>query len=39
MLGNYIAPVPAQQRLGPRWFAGSADAIYQSLNLIGDERP
>jgi glucose-1-phosphate adenylyltransferase len=39
MLGNYIAPVPAQQRLGPRWFAGSADAIYQSLNLIGDEAP
>jgi glucose-1-phosphate adenylyltransferase len=39
MLGNYIAPVPAQQRLGPRWFSGSADAIYQSLNLIGDERP
>ncbi len=39
MLGNYIAQVPAQQRLGPRWFAGSADAIYQSLNLIGDERP
>jgi glucose-1-phosphate adenylyltransferase len=39
MLGNYVAPVPAQQRLGPRWFAGSADAIYQSLNLIGDERP
>ncbi len=37
--GNYIAPVPAQQRLGPRWFAGSADAIYQSLNLIGDEQP
>ena len=24
---------------GPRWFAGSADAIYQSLNLIGDEQP
>jgi glucose-1-phosphate adenylyltransferase len=39
LLGNYIAPVPAQQRLGPRWFAGSADAIYQSLNLIKDERP
>ena len=39
MLGNYIAPVPAQQRLDPRWFAGSADAIYQSLNLIKDERP
>jgi glucose-1-phosphate adenylyltransferase len=39
MLGNYITPVPAQQRLGPHWFSGSADAIYQSLNLIGDERP
>src|SRR3989440_4313859 len=39
LLGNYVTPVPAQQRLGPRWFAGSADAIYQSLNLIKDERP
>ncbi|HEV7707628.1 MAG TPA: glucose-1-phosphate adenylyltransferase [Asanoa sp.] len=39
LLGNYVAPVPAQQRLGPRWFAGSADAIYQSLNLIHDEKP
>ncbi len=39
LLGNYITPVPAQQRLGPRWFAGSADAIYQSFNLINDENP
>ncbi len=39
LLGNYVTPVPAQQRLGPRWFAGSADAIYQSLNLINDEDP
>ena len=39
LLGNYIAPVPAQQRLGPHWFAGSADAIHQSLNLVDDERP
>jgi glucose-1-phosphate adenylyltransferase len=39
LLGNYVTPVPAQQRLGPRWFAGSADAIYQSLNLIYDENP
>ncbi len=39
LLGNYVTPVPAQQRLGPRWFAGSADAIYQSLNLINDENP
>ncbi|TWE12716.1 glucose-1-phosphate adenylyltransferase [Rudaeicoccus suwonensis] len=39
MLGNYVAPVPAQQRRGKQWFSGSADAIYQSLNLIHDEHP
>jgi glucose-1-phosphate adenylyltransferase len=39
LLGNYVTPVPAQQRLGPRWFAGSADAILQNLNLIEDEKP
>ncbi len=39
MLGNYVTPVPAQQRLGPRWYQGSADAIYQSMNLIRDDRP
>jgi glucose-1-phosphate adenylyltransferase len=39
LLGNYVAPVPAQQRRGPHWQTGSADAIYQSLNLIDDERP
>ncbi|HEY3497745.1 MAG TPA: glucose-1-phosphate adenylyltransferase [Polyangiaceae bacterium] len=36
---NYVMTVPAQMRLGRRWFEGSADAIYQNLNLIGDERP
>lgn len=39
LLGDYVTPVPAQQRLGPRWFTGSADAIYQSLNLVFDEDP
>ena len=39
LLGNYVTPVPAQQRLGPQWFAGSADAIHQSLNLVYDEKP
>lgn len=39
MLNAYVASAPAQQRLGKRWFAGSADAIYQSLNLIRDENP
>jgi glucose-1-phosphate adenylyltransferase len=39
LLGNYVAPVPAQQRLGKHWYLGSADAIYQSLNLIHDDQP
>jgi glucose-1-phosphate adenylyltransferase len=39
LLDNYVAPVPAQQWLGPHWQAGSADAIYQSLNLIHRDRP
>ena len=39
LLGSYIASVPAQQRLGKRWFSGSADAILQSMNLLSDERP
>jgi glucose-1-phosphate adenylyltransferase len=39
LLGNYVTPVPAQMRRGPYWFSGSADAIYQNLNLISDEDP
>ena len=39
LLDNYVTPVPAQQRLGPHWYTGSADAIYQSLNLIFDDQP
>src|SRR6478736_1321265 len=38
-LVNDVTPVPAQMRRGPTWFAGSADAIYQNLNIIYDERP
>ncbi|MFF4652076.1 glucose-1-phosphate adenylyltransferase [Streptomyces sp. NPDC001380] len=39
LTGDYVTPVPAQQRLGPRWYLGSADAVYQSLNLVHDEQP
>ena len=39
LLGNYVTPVPAQQRLGPRWYTGSADAILQNFNLVHDENP
>lgn len=39
LLGNYVTSVPAQMRMGERWFLGSADAIYQNFNLIHDEDP
>ncbi|HEY1573695.1 MAG TPA: glucose-1-phosphate adenylyltransferase [Pseudonocardiaceae bacterium] len=39
LTGEYVTTVPAQQRLGPRWYQGSADAILQSLNLVYDEQP
>jgi glucose-1-phosphate adenylyltransferase len=39
LLNNYVTPVPAQMRRGPHWFSGSADAIYQNLNLVYDEQP
>ena len=39
VLGNYVTSVPAQMRRGPHWFLGSADALFQNLNLIDDEQP
>jgi len=39
LFGNFVMSVPAQMRIAKRWFEGSADAIYQNMNLIGDENP
>jgi glucose-1-phosphate adenylyltransferase len=39
LLDQYVELVPAQMRMGPKWFEGSADAIYQNLNIITDEEP
>src|SRR5437588_3010999 len=39
MVGQFVESVPAQQRTGPEWYRGSADAIYQNLNLVTDEEP
>jgi len=33
---HFILPVPAQQRTGSSWYQGTADAIYQNINLIED---
>nr|WP_084956272.1 glucose-1-phosphate adenylyltransferase [Thermoactinospora rubra] len=39
MLDDYVLPVPAQQRLGARWFSGTADALFQNLHVICGEMP
>nr|MDA8112659.1 sugar phosphate nucleotidyltransferase [Nitrospiraceae bacterium] len=39
LLDQYIDPVPAQMRTGPHWFQGTADAVFQNMNLILDEMP
>ncbi len=36
---HFIVPVPAQMRLGDSWYQGTADAIFQNLNLIDDFKP
>ena len=33
---HFILPVPAQKRTGDSWYRGTADAIYQNINLIED---
>jgi glucose-1-phosphate adenylyltransferase len=38
-IGQFVEPVPAQMRRGPHWFRGTADAVYQNLDLIFDEQP
>ena len=38
-LDHFVEPVPAQQRTGLDWYKGSADAIFQNLNVIDDESP
>jgi len=38
-LGEFIAPVPAQQRVSEEWYSGTADAIYQNMHLLEDHRP
>ena len=38
-LGEYIDVIPAQQRTGDHWYLGTADAIYQNIYSIEQERP
>ncbi|UXI04305.1 glucose-1-phosphate adenylyltransferase [Photobacterium sp. TY1-4] len=37
--GRFIDPIPAQMRMGKRWYDGTADAIYQNLRFVELEEP
>jgi glucose-1-phosphate adenylyltransferase len=37
--GEFIEIIPAQQRLGPEWYQGTADALWQNMDLIRSHRP
>ena len=37
--GHFITVVPPQMRRGQQWFQGTADAVYQNLNLIRQHAP
>ena len=39
ILGQYIDLVPAQMRIDGNWYKGTADAVYQNLTHIYDEKP
>lgn len=39
MMDSFIETIPAQQRTGKNWFLGSADAVYQCLNVVHDQSP
>ncbi len=36
---HFLAVVPPQMRMGPEWFQGTADAVFQNINLIQQQNP
>ncbi len=38
-LGEFIEAVPAQQRIDEHWYQGTADAIFQNIHILQEERP
>ncbi len=37
--GHYIEVIPSQMRVGLDWYKGNADALFQNLDLLLDEKP
>ena len=38
-MGEYVQIVPAQQRVSEDWYQGTADAVYQNIYILEQERP
>ena len=38
-IGEFVEIIPAQQRLRPEWYQGTADAIYQNLDIVYRHEP
>ena len=38
-LGEFVEAIPAQQRIDEHWYQGTADAIFQNINILQEERP
>ncbi len=38
-LGEFVEAVPAQQKIDEHWYQGTADAIFQNINILQEERP
>lgn len=36
---QFVTVVPPQMKQGKSWFTGTADAVYQNLNLLKEQRP
>jgi len=39
MKDHFVTVVPPQMRMGPEWFQGTADAVFQNVNLIQQHNP
>jgi glucose-1-phosphate adenylyltransferase len=37
--GEFIEIIPAQQRRGPAWYRGTADSLWQNMEIIRAHRP
>ncbi len=37
--GEYVELLPAQQRIENTWYAGTADAVYQNLDILRNHNP